>query len=105
MPQTTDGQTVQQLLASAQNDPSKSLIEQLTGNPLFTAGFGLAAIAAAVTAGRRTLQSGAGLLYRRMLVDVEVTRSEEIYRWLLQWISTHQQARLELAYGAKQSLE
>ena len=47
MPQNTDGQTIQQLLANSQNDASKPLIEQLTGNPLFTAGFGLAALAAA----------------------------------------------------------
>jgi chaperone BCS1 len=99
MPESNSGQTIQQVLA--QHDASKPLLEQLTSNPLFTAGFGLAALGLAANVGRKAIRGGASLLYRRMLVDVEVTRSEEIYRWLLHWISAHHQAKLELARGVK----
>ena len=59
----------------------------------FIQGFGLAVLAAAASAGKTGLKRGAELLQRRLLVDVEVTRNDEAYGWLLHWISAHHGAR------------
>jgi mitochondrial chaperone BCS1 len=56
-------------------------------------GFGLAVLATAATTGKRAFKHGADLLYRRMLVNVEVTRNDEAYPWLLNWISAHQRTK------------
>ncbi|KAF2644979.1 26S protease regulatory subunit 8 [Massarina eburnea CBS 473.64] len=60
---------------------------QLTGNPFFTAGFGLAALATAARIGQKGLTQGASLLRRRMLVDLEITRHDHAYPWLLLWMT------------------
>jgi chaperone BCS1 len=82
----------QHLLSSsiASGSSTSSVFEQLTANPFFTAGFGLAALAAAARVGQRGAKLGADLLYRRMLVDVEFTRNDEAYPWVLKWLSLHQ---------------
>ncbi|KAF2425311.1 putative mitochondrial chaperone BCS1 [Tothia fuscella] len=84
----------QQVNKSLENSPDGGLLSQLTGNPFFTAGFGLAALAAGLRLGQQGLKQGAHLLKRRLLVDVEITRNDEAYRWLLQWMSAHQRAQL-----------
>ncbi|CAI6340334.1 unnamed protein product [Periconia digitata] len=60
---------------------------QLTGNPFFTAGFGLAALATAARVGQKALTHGASLVRRRMLVDLEITRHDHAYPWLLLWMT------------------
>lgn len=93
MPQdpAAPGSNGQQLLTSISSGSStSSVFEQLTGNPFFTAGFGLAALAAAARLGQRGAKLGTDLLYRRMLVDVEFTRNDEAYPWVLKWLSLHQ---------------
>ncbi|KAF2673511.1 putative mitochondrial chaperone BCS1 [Microthyrium microscopicum] len=101
-PSQDNNSSVQQLLEThgvpdklptSQVKPSGSILDQLTGNPFFTAGFGLAIIAAAAATGQRALRYGADLLYRRMLVDVEITRNDEAYGWILHWISAHHKAQ------------
>ncbi|KAF2473497.1 uncharacterized protein BDR25DRAFT_283067 [Lindgomyces ingoldianus] len=89
-------------------DGFSSYFAQLTGNPFFTAGFGLAALAAAARIGQKGLQHGAALLRRRMLVDLEITRHDDAYPWLLQWMTTFQRAQLagaQLSPGAKSSVK
>ncbi|KIW08454.1 uncharacterized protein PV09_01357 [Verruconis gallopava] len=83
---------------------NNSLLGQLTGNPFFTAGFGLAALAAAARVGQQGLRQGAALLKRRLLVDVEITRNDEAFPWLLRWMSAHQRAQMigEPAPGVKE---
>ncbi|PSN72029.1 hypothetical protein BS50DRAFT_484609 [Corynespora cassiicola Philippines] len=71
-----------------------SYFSQFTENPFFTAGFGLAALATAARVGQKGLQHGASLLRRHMLVDLEITRSDQAYPWLLQWMNAHQRAQL-----------
>lgn len=71
-----------------------SLFSQLTGNPLFTAGFGLAALAAAARIAQQGLRQGADLARRRLLVDVEITRHDDAYPWLLNWMSANHRAQL-----------
>ncbi|ORX99219.1 BCS1 N terminal-domain-containing protein [Clohesyomyces aquaticus] len=89
-------------------DGITSYFSHLTGNPFFTAGFGLAALAAAARMGQKGLQHGAALLRRRMLVDLEVTRHDDAYPWLLQWMTAFHRAQLEgveLATGAKSNVK
>jgi len=75
-------------------------LAQLTGNPFFTAGFGLAALGTSVTIGLKGLRLGAALLRRRLLVDVEITRADESYHWFLKWMSEYHRAQLEAPYAA-----
>ncbi|RMZ77913.1 hypothetical protein DV738_g4123, partial [Chaetothyriales sp. CBS 135597] len=70
------------------------IISQLAQNPFFTAGFGLAGLGAAAAFAQRGLRSGAALLKRRLLVDVEINNRDESYQWFLSWLRLHEQARL-----------
>ncbi|QDS75344.1 hypothetical protein FKW77_002090 [Venturia effusa] len=74
--------------------PNDSLLSRLTGNPFFTAGFGLAALATAARVGQQGLKHGAALIKRRMLVDVEITVKDEAYPWLLQWMAANQRVQM-----------
>jgi chaperone BCS1 len=81
-------------------DGLSSIFSQLTGNPFFTAGFGLAALAAGARIGQKGIQHGADMLRRRMLVDLEITRHDEAYPWLLQWMTSYQRAQLTGAHSS-----
>ncbi|KAF2761294.1 putative mitochondrial chaperone BCS1 [Pseudovirgaria hyperparasitica] len=81
-------------LLPAGNDGGGSIFAQLTGNPFFTAGFGLAALAAAARFGQKGIRQSAELLRRRMLVDIEITRHDASYDWLLQWMTAYQRSQL-----------
>ncbi|KAL9114008.1 MAG: hypothetical protein Q9227_001779 [Pyrenula ochraceoflavens] len=70
------------------------LIAQLSTNPFFTAGFGLAALGFAATTAQRGLRYGATLLRQRMLVNVEINVKDESYHWFLDWMTCHQRAQL-----------
>lgn len=82
-------------IAEASANGNGSILSQLSGNPFFTAGFGLAALGAALRYGSRGLQRGAELLQRRLLVDLEVTRHDESYPWVLNWMTAQFQRQLE----------
>ncbi|KAJ5240012.1 hypothetical protein N7468_004631 [Penicillium chermesinum] len=71
-----------------------SLWSQLTTNPLFTAGFGLAGLGAGLTFAQRGLRQGAALVRRRMLVDVEISIKDDSYPWFLHWMTLYQQSQL-----------
>ncbi|KAJ9621241.1 Complex III assembly protein translocase and chaperone [Taxawa tesnikishii (nom. ined.)] len=71
-----------------------SIYEQLSSNPFFTAGFGLAGLGAALRLGQTGLRRGAELLRRRMLVDLEITRHDESYQWVLNWMTRQYQIQL-----------
>ncbi|KAF2872128.1 26S protease regulatory subunit 8 [Massariosphaeria phaeospora] len=75
-------------------DGFSSYFAQLTGNPFFTAGFGLAALATAARIGQKGLQHGTSLLRRRMLVDLEINHKDEAYPWLLYWMTAFHRAQL-----------
>ncbi|KAK4619706.1 Mitochondrial chaperone BCS1 [Fulvia fulva] len=66
-----------------------SVWSQLLSNPFFTAGFGLAGLGAALRYGSLGLRRAAELVRHRMLVDLEITRHDESYSWVLNWM-THQ---------------
>lgn len=67
---------------------------QLLRNPFFTAGFGLAALGAVARYGSLGLRRSSELLRRRMLVDLEITRHDESYNWILNWMTAHYQNQL-----------
>jgi len=96
-------QLVQQLTAGGQGGDG-GIFAQLTGNPLFTAGFGLAALGTSVTIGLKGLRLAAALIRRRLLVDVEITRADESYHWFLRWMSEYHRAQLEPALVIAPSL-
>ena len=71
-----------------------SWLAQLSGNPFFTAGFGLAVLGAAARYGSRGLKRGGELLRKRLLVDLEITRHDESYDWVLKWMQIQYQNQL-----------
>ena len=64
-----------------------SNLNVLFENPLFAGGVGLAALGTAAAFGRRALITGVGLLRRRLLVNVEISRLDPSYPWILSWLS------------------
>jgi chaperone BCS1 len=72
-------------MSSTTPTPPKSLLplEVLFDNPVFAGGVGLAGLGAAATFGRRWVVSGAGLLKRRLLVDVEISKQDESYPYAI----------------------
>ena len=78
------------------------IFTQLSNNPFFTAGFGLAAVGAAVRYGSRGLQQAASLLRHRMLVDLEITRHDKSYEWILSWMTSQYQHDLRSPPTLKQ---
>jgi len=93
-PQSVDSKAdaLKQLATSGGGEGS--IVSQLLNNPLFTAGFGLAGLGAALRYGSRGLQKGASLVRQRMLVDLEITRHDESYSWVLNWMTAHYQNQL-----------
>ncbi|KAL5114418.1 Complex III assembly protein translocase and chaperone [Pleosporales sp. CAS-2024a] len=90
---TTPGQQLAKQLVANTGDKTGSLLSQILENPFFTAGFGLAALGVAARTGQKGLQHGAAFVRRRMLVDLEVTRHDEAYPWLLQWMTAYHRAQ------------
>ncbi|KAF2725094.1 hypothetical protein K431DRAFT_281570 [Polychaeton citri CBS 116435] len=87
-PQDLKQDAIKQL---ASVEPGSSIWEQLLGNPFFTAGFGLAGLGAAVRFGSQGLRRGTELLRQRMLVDLEITKHDESYDWVLNWMTRQYQ--------------
>ncbi|KMP07674.1 chaperone BCS1 [Coccidioides immitis RMSCC 2394] len=72
----------------------QGLLAQLSSNPFFTAGFGLAGLGAGLTLAQRGIRYGAALLRRRMLVDVEISIKDDSYPWFLHWMTLYQRSQL-----------
>ncbi|CAK7211896.1 Complex III assembly protein translocase and chaperone [Sporothrix bragantina] len=62
-------------------------LDALFENPVFAGGIGLAGLGAAAAAGRRGVIAGAQMLRRRLLVNVEISRRDPSYPWVLAWLS------------------
>jgi len=71
-----------------------SVLQNLFNNPFFTAGFGLAALGAAARYGTLSIRKSTELIRRRMLVDLEITRHDESYNWVLNWMTAQYQNQL-----------
>jgi mitochondrial chaperone BCS1 len=72
---------------SAAGASSLLSLNYLVDNPLFAGGVGLASLGAAAALARRGLISGSQLLRRRLLVNVEISRRDPSYPWILAWLS------------------
>ena len=77
-------------LAGTTQSRDSTILSQLTSNPFFTAGFGLAALGTAAAFAQRGLRHGVSLLRRRLLVDVEINVKDDSYQWFLHWMTVHQ---------------
>ncbi|KAK3299998.1 BCS1 N terminal-domain-containing protein [Chaetomium fimeti] len=67
--------------------PSFLGLDALFTNPVFAGGIGLAGLGAAAAFGRRALISGAGLLRRQLLVNIEISKRDPSYSWVLAWLA------------------
>ncbi|KAI9716057.1 MAG: hypothetical protein M1828_000468 [Chrysothrix sp. TS-e1954] len=94
-------QLAEQLSHTSGSRDVGSLFSQLSKNPFFTAGLGLAALGTGLRLGQQGLRHGAALLRRRLLVDIEITRHDKSYPWFLQWMSYYQRMQLIEAAGKK----
>ena len=88
------GDAIKQLAEGGLGGGNGSLFAQLQSNPFFTAGFGLAALGAAVRYGSTGVRRAGELIRHRMLVDLEITRHDESYSWVLNWMTSHYQNQL-----------
>lgn len=79
---------------SSSTDPNASFFTQLSSNPFFTAGFGLAGLGAVAAVGQRGLRRAASLIRSRLLVDVELTIKDDSYPWFLLWMTQHHRRQL-----------
>ncbi|CRK31683.1 hypothetical protein BN1708_005495 [Verticillium longisporum] len=62
-------------------------INALFDNPLFAGGIGLASIGAVAAFGRKGVLIAAGAARRRLLVNVEISKQDPAYPWVLAWLS------------------
>jgi chaperone BCS1 len=73
--------------APAPSAPSILGLDALFTNPVFAGGIGLAGLGAAAAFGRRALIQGAGLLRRQLLVNIEISKRDPSYNWVLAWLA------------------
>ncbi|KAL9006023.1 MAG: hypothetical protein Q9188_001201 [Gyalolechia gomerana] len=74
---------------------------QVSGNPFFSAGLGLAGFGAVLAVAQRGLRQGASLIKRRLLVDVEINVKDDSYQWFLHWMTVQQRRQLSGALDHK----
>ncbi|KAI8344570.1 BCS1 N terminal-domain-containing protein [Chlamydoabsidia padenii] len=63
------------------------MFANITDNELFSAGFGLLGVGAAMSLLRKGSTVGATYLRRRLLVTLEIPSKDKSYLWFLQWMS------------------
>lgn len=61
----------------------------MDSNPYFAAGFGLMGLGAGLAVLRQGLMRGSSMLYRQMLVDLEIASKDKSYAWFLEWMSKY----------------
>jgi len=72
---------------SAESSGSVFALNALLDNPVFAGGFGLASLGALAAFGRKGVIILAGAARRRMLVNVEISKQDPAYPWILAWLS------------------
>ncbi|KAK9237295.1 BCS1 N terminal-domain-containing protein [Lipomyces kononenkoae] len=70
-----------------QQQHGNSLGNFFASNPYFTAGFGLMGLGVGLAAGRQIILRGSNLLYRQLLVDLEIPSKDKSYAWFLDWMA------------------
>ncbi|SCV06096.1 LANO_0H22012g1_1 [Lachancea nothofagi CBS 11611] len=59
------------------------------GNPYFAAGGGLMVLGSCLALTRSAVIRVSGLLYRQLLVDMEIPSKDKSYLWFLEWMAKH----------------
>lgn len=73
---------------SAPSPPSSLFsLDALFDNPLFAGGIGLASLGAAAAFARKGAIAALGAARRRLLVNVEISKQDAAYPWILAWLS------------------
>ena len=85
---------IRQISSSTDSGTNDGIFAQLTSNPFFTAGFGLAGLGALAAFGQRGVRRAASLVRQRLLVDVEINSRDESYPWFLYWMTQHEKRLL-----------
>ena len=62
-------------------------LDTLFENPVFAGGLGLAGLGVAAQIGRKSVIRGATLVKQRLLVNLEISKRDPSYPWILQWLS------------------
>jgi chaperone BCS1 len=77
-------------MAEGLPSPSSLLdLDALFNNPLFAGGIGLAGLGAAAQIVRKGSVRATSLIKRRLLVNLEISKQDESYQWMLAWLSLH----------------
>ncbi|KAH3900257.1 probable Mitochondrial chaperone BCS1 [Saccharomycodes ludwigii] len=67
-----------------------SLVHQIMdNNPYFAAGGGLMLLGSALALARSGFKGLSSLLYRQLIVDLEIPSKDKSYLWFLQWMGQH----------------
>jgi chaperone BCS1 len=71
--------------------PSQSFLplDTLLSNPVFAGGIGLGGLGLAAALARRSITQGAGLIKRRLLVNLEISKQDDSYQPFLAWLTLH----------------
>ncbi|KAK2609070.1 Complex III assembly protein translocase and chaperone [Conoideocrella luteorostrata] len=74
-------------MESPQTPGSLFSLDALFDNPLFAGGIGLASLGAAAAFARKGATVALGAVRRRLLVNVEISKQDPAYPWILAWLS------------------
>lgn len=61
----------------------------MENNPYFAAGGGLMILGTGLAVARSGIIKASSLIYRQMIVDLEIQSKDKSYAWFLQWMSKH----------------
>ena len=81
---TTDDNTMKGKLSGLLNNAMEN-------NPYFAAGGGLMVLGSGLAIARSGIVKGSRLLYRQMIVDLEIQSKDKAYSWFLTWMGKHPQ--------------
>lgn len=70
---------------------SNLLTNAMENNPYFAAGGGLMILGTGLAVARSGVIKASNLIYRQMIVDLEIQSKDKSYAWFLQWMSRHPQ--------------
>ncbi|KAG7661593.1 BCS1 [[Candida] subhashii] len=70
---------------------SSGFNEVVLNNPYFAAGGGLMLLGTGLALARQGMVKGSGLIYRQLLVDLEIPSKDKSYLWFLEWMAQHKQ--------------
>src|SRR5688572_23849730 len=66
------------------------LVEALSGNPYFSAGFGLLGVGTGLAVLRTGAKHGFNYAQRSALISLEIPSKDKSYAWFLEWISARE---------------